>query len=256
MKMNDGRWELVGKGGARWETRSLFHGKHPQFAAGELSTHPPALWFRCGSSSDPWDTKPVGEQGASRRLTYPRTTAHHRAHPRGTSRSSKLSDRQPIPQSTRFSSPSRQPPSARVRARRQTAPKIDVSDGGRAANPPILVSDLASSTAHRFSSRLSLPKKVRLKSLLADGLRRTWLVCLHDLGADERGKSRSELDGLLRPPDATCARSCRLRDLSQFGGSWRGHDLQAYASSRCRSRATTVRSARSFLSRTSGISST
>ena len=65
-------------------------------------------------------------------LTFPRTAARTRAD----SRSSKPPDRQPIPHSTRFSSLSRQPPSARVRARRQTAPKIDVSDGGRARKSP------------------------------------------------------------------------------------------------------------------------
>jgi len=40
-----------------------------------------------------------------------------------------------------------------------TAPKIDVSDGGRAANPLIFVSDLASLTAHRFSSSFPYRKK-------------------------------------------------------------------------------------------------
>ena len=47
----------------------------------------------------------------------------------------------------------------RGRARGQTAPKIDVSDGGRARKSPILVSDLASLTAHRFSSSFPYRKK-------------------------------------------------------------------------------------------------
>jgi hypothetical protein len=43
---------LVGKGVRRWR---IIH----------QSTD---LWLRCGSSSSPWDIKPVGEQRASRRF--------------------------------------------------------------------------------------------------------------------------------------------------------------------------------------------
>lgn len=65
--MNGGLWSLWAKGCAVGNAER-FPRQASRFAAGELSTNPQTVWFRCGSSQCPGAIKPVPKQGASRRF--------------------------------------------------------------------------------------------------------------------------------------------------------------------------------------------